>query len=259
VTQAQVQVGTSPLFNLLQAQTQLASSQQTLTAAQTTAATAQQNLAALLVLPLGTTFGESIPTELPEVPQDVNALIAQALQNRPEIAEALASEEAAQASIDLAATGLAPNVTISGGPEIITNDPTRSNPLNWTATIALTIALFDGGLTAAKVDAARQQLQSTKVSEEQTRQTVELDVRNAYLTLRNATETLRSALAGQASAREALRIANVRFQAGVGTQLEVVTQIQNTATADSNVIQAALNYFVGLAQLNRAIGVAVQF
>ena len=184
VTQAQVQVGTSPQFNLLQAQVQLASSQQTLTTATTLAAQAQQNLAAVLVLPLGTTFGQIIPTELPEVPPDVDAMIGQALVNRPEIAEALASEQAAQATIDLAAAGLAPNITFTGGPEITTNDPTRSDATNWTATIALTIALFDGGLTRAKVDAARQQLNSAKVTEQLTRQSVELDVRNAYLGLR---------------------------------------------------------------------------
>jgi outer membrane protein TolC len=258
VTQAQVQVGTSPQFNLLQAQVQLASSQQTLSTAITVAAQAQQNLAAVLVLPLGTTFGQIIPSELPEVPADVDAMIGQALVNRPEIAEALASEQAAQAAIDLAATGLAPNITFTGGPEVTTNDPTRNDQVNWTALIALTIALFDGGLTRAKVDAARQQLNSAKVAEQQTRQSVELDVRNAYLGLRNAAENLRSALVGQASAHEALRISNVRFQAGVGTQLEVVTQIQNSATADLQVIQAALNYFVAVAQLDRSIGVQVK-
>ena len=45
----------------------------------------------------------------------------------------------------------------------------------------------------------------------------------------------------------------------MGTQLEVVTQIQNSATADLQVIQAALNYFVAVAQLDRSIGVQVKF
>jgi outer membrane protein TolC len=87
---------------------------------------------------------------------------------------------------------------------------------------------------------------------------VELDVRNAYLSLGNAADVLRSALAGQTAARESLRIANVRFQAGVGTQLEVVTAVQNLATADTNVTQAVFQYYVALAQLDRAIGVQVK-
>jgi len=258
VTQAQVTVGTSPQFNLLQAQTQLATSQQSLITARTGLSTAHQNLAAALVLPLATTF-ERVPTPpLPEVPQDVSALIQQAMQNRPEIAQALASERAAQAAIDLAASGLRPNITVSAGPQLLTSDPTNRDVVNFAGTIALTLAILDGGLTQAKIDQARAQLQSAQVTEAQFRQQVELDVRNAYLALGNAAESLRAAQAGQASAREALRIANVRFQAGVGTQLEVVTQIQNLATADNQVIQAGLNYFVAVAQLDRAIGVQVK-
>ena len=258
VTQAQVTVGTSPQFNLLQAQTQLATSQQSLITARTGLSTAHQNLAAALVLPLATTF-ERVPTPpLPEVPQDVSALIQQAMQNRPEIAQALASERAAQAAIDLAASGLRPNITVSAGPQLLTSDPTNKDVVNFAGTIALTLAILDGGLTRAKIDQARAQLQSAQVTEAQFRQQVELDVRNAYLALGNAAESLRAAQAGQASAREALRIANVRFQAGVGTQLEVVTQIQNLATADNQVIQAGLNYFVAVAQLDRAIGVQVK-
>lgn len=258
VTQAQVQVGTSPQFNLLQAQVQLAQSQQSLTTARTGLLQAHQSLAAALVLPLTTTFDRVAAAPLPEVPQNVASLIQQALQNRPEIAQALASERAAEAAIDLAAAGLRPNVTVSAGPQVQTGDPTNKDVVNFTGTVALTLAILDGGLTQAKIDQARAQLDSAKVTEAQTRQQVELDVRNAYLALGNAAESLRSALAGQTAAREALRIANVRFQAGVGTQLEVVTQIQNLATADNQVIQAELNYFVAVAQLDRAIGVQVK-
>ncbi len=258
VTQAQVRVGTSPLFNLLQAQVQLAQSQESLTGARTTLSQSYQNLAAALVLPLPTTFGRVETAPLPEVPQDVNALIQQGERNRPEVAAALAGERGAQAAIDLAASGLRPNITLSVGPQIQTSDPSTRDVVNFTGTIALTLAILDGGVTQAKIDQARAQLQAAQVTEAQVRQQVELDVRNAYLALGNAADTLRAALAGQAAAREALRIANVRFQAGVGTQLEVVTQIQNLATADTQVVQAQLNYFVAVAQLDRAVGAQVK-
>jgi outer membrane protein TolC len=75
----------------------------------------------------------------------------------------------------------------------------------------------------------------------------------------NASETLRSAQVGRPAAQEALRVANVRFRTGVGTQLEVVTVVQNAATADSSDIQVTLNYDIAVAQLDLAIGVQVQF
>lgn len=259
VAALRIVAGTSPQFDLLQAQVQLASSQQALTAARTASAQAQQNLAAALVLPLETTFTPMVPPELREVPQDVRDLIRQALQNRPEIAQALASARAVEGAIDLAYSGLKPNIIASVGPQLVTGIPVQQQAVTWTGTIALTVPLFDGGLTAAKVNEARHRFQSAKVTEEQTRQQVELDVRNAYLALGNAAETLRSALVGRAAAQEALRVANVRFRAGVGTQLEVVTAVQNAATADSSVIQTTLNYGIAVAQLDLAIGVQVRF
>src|SRR5205807_8422678 len=93
VAAARVQVGTSPQFDLLQAQVQLAQSAQALTQARTALSQSQQNLAATLVRPLPTTVVPAGFSGLPEVPQDVDALIGQALQRRPEIAAARRSEE----------------------------------------------------------------------------------------------------------------------------------------------------------------------
>ena len=258
VTGARVRVGSSPQFDLLQAEVQLAQSEQALTQARTGLAQGQQTLAATLVVPLSTTFTLEPLMSLPQVPADVTPLIQKALETRPEVAAALASERASQAAIELAASGLRPNITITGGPQIQTTDPTNRDVVNFVGTITLTLAILDGGLTDAKVAEARARLAQSKVGEEQTRQQVELDVRNAYLALGNAADVLRSALSAQAAATEALRIANVRFQAGVGTQLEVVTAVQNSATADSNVVQAAFQYVLAGAQLDRAVGVQVE-
>jgi heterocyst glycolipid deposition protein len=258
VTDARVRVGTSPRFDLLQAQVLLAQSQQSLTAARTAAIQAQQSLDVVLTLPLTSVASAQTPLGLPAPPQNVEDLVQASLRTRPELAQALASEEAARAAIDLAASGLRPNVTLSAGPSVVTSDPSQRDNVNWSGSIQLTLAILDGGLTQAKVDAARQQLAQAQVTEQQTRQTVELQVRTAYLGLESAAEQLRSAEAALAAAREALRIANLRFQAGVGTQLEVITAEQNLATADVGTIQALYAYNLSLAQLDQAVGVQVK-
>ncbi len=258
VTDARVRAGTAPRFDLLQAQVQLAQAQQALTTAKTNAVQAQQSLSALLDVPLDTTVSPATPLGLTPPSDDLDVFIQQALRARPELAQVRASEDAAQAAIDLAGAGLRPNFTISGGPGIQTADPGANPPVVWTGTLLMTIAIFDGGLTGAKVEGARQQLAQDKVIEEQTRQSVELDVRNAYLGLQNAAEQLRSAQAALDAAREAVRIASVRYQAGVGTQLEVVTAEQNLASADVGVVQGLFSYNLALAQLDRAVGAQVK-
>lgn len=257
VTRAQVSVGTSPEFNLLQAQVQLAQAQRTLTQAKAAAVLAEQQLAAVVNLPISSAIAVTTPMGLPAAPPDVEALVKQGLANRPEVTQAQAAIQAAQAAVDLAAAGLRPNITLTGGPQMQSNSLSSSTPVTWAGTLALTLAIFDGGLTRAKVEQARQQLALTRVQLEQTQQTVEEQVRAAYLNLQQAAEQLASAQAGLTAAQEALRIANIRFQAGVGTQLDVVTAIQNLAVADAAVVQALFQYNLALAQIDQATGTQI--
>lgn len=259
VAEDRVRVGTSPRFDLLQAQVQLAQSQLSLTQARANAVQAQRNLDAILGLPLTTVVAPVTPLGLPPAPPNEEALVAQALAQRPELVQARASIEAAQAAIDLAASGLRPNIAISGGPGITTSNPATNTPVVWSGTIELTLAIFDGGVTRAKIQQARQQLAQAQTNEAQLRQQIEQQVRAAYLGLESSGEQLRAQEAALASAREALRIASVRFEAGVGTQLDVVTALQNLASADFGVVQAEYNYNVALAQLDQAVGVRVTF
>ena len=254
VTQARVRVGTSPEFDLLQAQVQLAQAQRTLTQAKAAAVQAQQQLAAVINVPISSQISATTAMGLPTPPPDLEALSTQALSGRAEVAQAQAAIQAAQAAVDLAAAGLRPVITLTGGPQVLTNDLSSSPPVTWSGTLAVTLAIFDGGLTRAKVEQARQQLALTRVQLEQTQQTVELQVRAAYLNLQQAAEQLASAQAGLTAAQEALRIANVRFQAGVGTQLEVVTAVQNLAAADAALVQALFQYNLALAQIDQAVG-----
>ena len=257
VTQAQVTVGTSPQFNLLQAQVQLAQAQRTLTQAKAAAVQAEQQLAAVVNLPISSAIDATTPMGLPTPPPDVEALVKQGLSNRPEIAQAQAAIQAAQAAVDLAAAGLRPVLSLIGGPTMQSNNLSTNTPITWSATLGVTLAVFDGGLTHAKVEQARQNLALSRVQLEQTQQTVEEQVRAAYLNLQQAAESLASAQAGLTAAQEALRIANVRFQAGVGTQLEVVTAIQNLAAADAAVVQALFQYNLAFAQIDQAVGTQI--
>lgn len=259
VTDARVRVGTSPRFDLLQAQVQLAQSEQSLTQGKANAVLTQQTLDTVINVPLTSTIAPATPLGLPEPPQNLERLVQTALRTRAELAAARANVEAARVNIDLAEAGLRPRITISGGPSAQTGDPTQRAPVNYSGTVTLTLAILDGGLTQANVESARQQLSQAQVQEAQLRQSVEQQVRTSYLNLQNAAETLRSAEAQLTAAREALRIANVRFQAGVGTQLEVVTAVQSQATADQAVVQAQFNYNLALAQIDQAVGAQVKF
>jgi len=258
VTQLKVTAGTAPMYDLLQAQTSLASDQQTLTQDKASAVTAQYTLNKLLTLPLVTVVTPTTPMGLPQPPQQVDTLVSAALRQRPEIREAQAKIASAQASIDLAKSGLRPTVTISGGPTSSTGG-LSALPVSWSGTLGVTLTIFDGGLTKAEIAAAEGQLQQAQLSLQQEQQTVESDVRSAYLSLQQAAEQLRAAQVEQTYAQETLRVANLKYRSGAGTQLDVITAQQNLLSAENAVISATYSYNAALAELDQATGLQVKF
>jgi len=122
--------------------------------------------------------------------------------------------------------------------------------LNWT--------LFDGGAARANYRRQKQVAQQNTFAFAQQRDAIRQQVETNFYELeknnRNITTTSREVI----STRESLRLARLRFQAGVTTQREVVdtqrdlTQAEvrwSTAIADYNQALARLRRFTGLDQV----------
>jgi outer membrane protein TolC len=86
------------------------------------------------------------------------------------------------------------------------------------------------------------------------RQRIELDVRQAWLALEQANGELAAAGKGGDQAREATRIAGVRYQAGVGTLLEVTSAQASLAQAEFSVASARFNHHLARVQVILAVG-----
>ena len=86
---------------------------------------------------------------------------------------------------------------------------------------------------------------------------VKLDVRTAYLNLRAAEENINTMKEALTKAEEDLRIEEVRYSAGVGTNLEVMDAQDKLVTAKGDYITALYNYNTSKASLEKAMGVPV--
>lgn len=260
VARARVAAGASPRFDEIQADVALASAKQSQVRARNAVALATQGLNALLNLPLDTPLILKDGFVVEPVQTTVDVLITRAQEARPELAELQARQAAAQAAIQLAESGAKPSLGLQGTASYGNTGSffAASAPANWTLTLAATINLFDGGITRDRVREAQLRLEQLKALEAQQKQLIELDVRQAYLNLQAAREELAGADALVASANEALRIANVRFQSGVGTNLEVITAQSTASQAEASKAQALFNYNLARASLERAVGGPVQ-
>ena len=261
VAKARVATGVSPRFDQVQAEVTVATAQQIQVRARNTVAQAMQGLNALLNIPLETPLILPDQFAMISLATPTDRLLARALEVRSEVVEVRARQAAAQAAIEVAESGGRLNFGLSGMYDYGNSGPFGPGTdlsSKWSVTLAATLSVSDGGLTGERVTEARQRLEQLKALEVQQRQFVELDVRQAYLNLQSAQEELVGAGALMGQAAEALRLANVRFAAGVGTNLEVVSAQTASSQAEVGQAQAEFNYSVARAALERAVGEAVQ-
>ncbi|MBD0334281.1 MAG: TolC family protein, partial [Cyanobacteria bacterium Co-bin13] len=86
-----------------------------------------------------------------------------------------------------------------------------------------------------------------------TRNGVRLEVEQAYFNLVANQDNIGTAELAVEQAREALELAQLRFDAGVGTQLDVLSATRELTEAEGNLVRAILGYNRSLAALERAI------
>ncbi len=252
VARARVQAGAAPEFDMLQAEVAVAGARQGLVRAQTAVQNAQAELNALLNLPLATSLDPTDTLEPRPVPGTLEAAIARATRERPELAELRARMDAARAAIDLAASGARPNVVLGAYYDVGGSPSNLSGA--WSVTLAVTLSLSDGGITRERIREAELRLEQLKVLEAQTKQRIELEVRQAWLALDQAAAEVTAATSGVEQGREAARIAGVRYQAGVGTSLELLSAQAALAQAELALASARFNQNVGRVRLILAAG-----
>src|SRR3989449_3685967 len=156
VARARVASGVSPKFDEVQADVALATARQAQVRARNGVAQGMQALNGLLNLPLETPLTPTNPFVVTVVETPLDRLIARALETRPELAEVLARQAAAQAGIQLAESGARFNLGLSGVVSYGNTGfiPTTNLSSMWSVTLAATLNVSDGGVTKDRIDEA---------------------------------------------------------------------------------------------------------
>lgn len=270
--QALERAGVGTRFAVLQAEVQLANEEQNRINAISSQNQTRRILAQRLSIPEN--FGVASADTVQAAGQWDRSLedsIILAYQNRVELDNQLLGREINDAQREVA---LAPNRPTLGlfaevGPQFAFQDQrvsdnddsdassrvgTRSNQLEYTVGLSFQWRFFDGGGTKA---AARQSELNKAIAEEQfesVRDGVRQQVENAFFSLQANFNNISTSKKGVQQAASALRLARLRFQAGVGTQTEVVDAERDLTTARGNEVTAILNYNRALVQMRRAVG-----
>lgn len=252
-TQSRFDAGTVPKFDVTTAQVDLANLNQQLIASQSRVSIAQANLNRVLgIAPDSTTqvAKVNVPVTVTEV--DIPASSQAARDARPEVKIQQHSISMNEENISLQRAGLRPSLGVAGAFDVVSSQSFGSGTSSYSVGATLSIPIWDGGVTKAKVDQAHGDLQAANATLNQTQLMVNQEVSTAALTLQEAAKRSKAAADSVALAEEALRLANVRYDAGIAVLLEVTNAESQLTQARFNLVNAQYDYAIALADFQRA-------
>jgi outer membrane protein TolC len=255
--QALEQAGVGTRFDVLRSQVQLANATQDLTNSLSQQQIASRQLATRLSLTQRVNVTAADPVEIAGLwNPTLEESIVLAFQNRAELQQVLTQRNISQQQRRIALAELGPQVSLTASYDVQNNDifddaQDFDDDYSLGANVALN--LFDGG--AARARAAQREadiaIAETRFADQ--RNQIRFEVDQAYSQLQSNLVNIQTASVALEQAREALRLARLRFQAGVGTQTDVINAENDLTNAEGNRVTAILDYNRALASLQRAI------
>lgn len=125
---------------------------------------------------------------------------------------------------------------------------------NWDFGIAVTMPIFDGFSTKAKVDAARAKFAQSKLEKADVVDQIAVDVRQACLDLAKSEAIIKSQEDSIVEARDAMRIAVIGYDNGVTTNLDVLDTQVSLSQIEKNLAEGVYDYLMAQADLDRNMG-----
>jgi outer membrane protein TolC len=248
-----VTAGTEAPLSVLKAETEVVKRQSDL--AQARANRERSHLA------LGVLLGKTDPLRvlLPTEPgsdagREVESLVAEALQSRPELAAQAAQIRAAQSQATAARLRWLPQ--ISGSGTVFAADvpyPTGKKE-GWRLTLDALWPLYDGGLAFGKHDQAEAALVTARAAAETQWLSIVQEVQDTRRDVSVAKERLRLAEQQRDLATAAAASAKRTFEAGVASSLDVLDANDKLYQADVAMADARGRLGIARVALDRALG-----
>ena len=247
------EVGTHPLYDVTTAEVNLSNARLNLIKAENALKIAFVTLNNAMGVPSAPEYTVEDNLQYKKYEMTLEEALSKAFENRPDLRSAVTRTKSAEVSVDSARSNYYP--FLSGNASYnVSGEKVDNLDRGWNVGATLTFPIFSGFLTKYQVDEAKANVSVSRANQESVRQTVILDVQQAYLTLRAAEEAIPTAELGVKQARENMDIANGRYAAGVGNPIEITDAEVALANAKLAYIQALYADKVSQANLEKAMG-----
>lgn len=254
--QALEQAGVGTRFDVLRSQVNLANAQQDVTNALSQQSIARRRLATLLSLPSNVNIVTAEPVKIAGLwDAPLEPTIIQAFERRSELQQRLAERNIAQQRRRQALSAKGPQVDFVATYDLLDqyNDDISVTD-GYSIGVRASLNLYDGGAAKARANQAKTDMAIAETNFASQRDQIRFEVEQFYSQLQSSQENVQTATLALEQAKEALRLARLRFQAGVGTQTDVISAENDLTRAEGNRITAILDYNRAFANLERAVG-----
>jgi len=255
--------GQASEYDLLRAQVQAANTRPSRIAAENNTRLALDNLRNLLAISPETEISlDTVITQVDVPAFRLDSLITEALQNRPELLQSEQLVNIRDKMVSIAHSGYKPSLGINSQVQWYSytdefNQVSLSDKSwfrSWNVSLNLSWPLFTGFETMGQVRQAKVDYQQSRLSESQLNRQVRLEVRDALGKVREAKERVDALGETVSQAQRGLDIARVRYENGVGIQLELLDAQVALTTARVNRIAALHDLAVAVSNLRKAVG-----
>jgi outer membrane protein TolC len=245
------EVGTRPKSDVTRAEVDVANARVSLIRA--------QNAVSLSRTALNTAMGIAVnnPTRVRDILTyeeyrvDTGGVVTEAIKQRPETRQARALVEQEEALVRQAFRNFFPDLVASAQYGIARPDVFSDF---WSVGASLQWSIFDGGNRISRYKEEKVKWEAAKARLRDIELTVWREVEQAYLNLAAAEEQIFAARKAVESAEENFRLSQGRFDAGVGTIIELTDAQLELTQSQSQEALALSDFRISISRLERAVG-----
>jgi len=119
---------------------------------------------------------------------------------------------------------------------------------------SLSVPIFGGFQIHAREQQAKLSMQKIQNAQYLTEQSINMEFKNAKVTMQNSLEELDTQKKNRELARDVVRVSKIKYDQGVGSNLEVVDAESSLREAETNYYSALFNAMVSKIELDKALG-----
>jgi outer membrane protein TolC len=248
-----VLVGKAARYQLARAQSGLAVARQAAEDAAAESDEALNDLKAMLDFDLSSRLALSDILTSATTSDSLADFDARVLVQRPDVVAAKARVDAADAALRQAKAEYAPTASITAQTYNGASNP-QLGATGSQASLSISLPLLDGGRRSAQAAEAAAARDKAQVDYERATLMAQDDVANAWRELQAARTNVQTAESALASARENLRVAQLREHAGKGIELETLDALSVLASARETALRAQARVDLAVAGVHHAAG-----